>query len=85
MIATEASGTPEAWRTAVGLVIAAMDDDQEAFSALLEGVPGPVLPGVVVDMAIVCTRVLLAAAESPAAARDGLAIFALEVAAEGSP
>jgi hypothetical protein len=85
VITTEASGTPEAWQTAVGLVAAAMDDQQEAFDLLLKGVPEPVLAGVIADLAIICTRLLLGTAESPAAAREGVAIFALQVAAEGSP
>ena len=85
MIRTEASGTPEAWKLAVGPVTAAMDGDQEAFSLLLEGVPEPVLQGVVADLTIMTTRVWLAAAKTPADARGALKIFALEVAAEGSP
>jgi hypothetical protein len=85
VIRTETSGTLEAWRLAIGLVIAAMDGEQEVFETLLESVPGPVLEGVVVDLAIIATRVWLGAAETPAAAREGLAILALEVAAEGSP
>jgi hypothetical protein len=80
VIRTETSGTPEAWRTAVGLVAAAMDDQQEAFDMLREGVPEPVLAGVIADLAIIVTRLLLATAESPAAAREGLAIYALQVA-----
>lgn len=77
MITTEASGTPEAWRTA-------MDDDQEASDVLLEGVPEPARAGVIADLAIICTRLQLAGAESSAAAREGVALFALQV-AEVSP
>jgi hypothetical protein len=85
MIRTETSGTPEAWRLAVGLVAAAMDGDQEAFDLLLEDVPEPALQGVVADLATMVTRVWLAAAKTPADARGALKIFALEVAAEVSP
>lgn len=84
MITTEASGTPEAWRTAVGLVAATLDDDQTAFDVLLDGVPEPVREGVTAVLAIICTRLLLGTAESPAAAREGVATFALQV-AEASP
>jgi hypothetical protein len=83
VIRTETSGTPEAWRLAVGLTIAAMDDDPEAFKALLDGVPRPLLEGVVADLADIAIRVWLQAAETPAAARDGLAMIAMDLAAEG--
>lgn len=80
MITTETSGTPEAWRTAVGLVAATMDDDQTAFDVLLADVAEPVRAGLIAALAIICTRLLLATAETPAAAREGVALFALQVA-----
>jgi hypothetical protein len=83
VIRTETSETPEAWRLAVGLVIAAMDGEQEAFETLLAGVPGPVLEGAVAALATIAVRVWLGAAESPAAAREGLAMIAMELAAGG--
>jgi len=85
VIRTDASGTQEAWQLAVGLVAAGLDGDQEAFDVLLSGVPEPVLQGVIADLTIMTTRVWLAAAKSPDDAREGLKIFALEVAAAGSP
>jgi hypothetical protein len=85
MIRTEASGTPEAWRLAIGLVLAGMDGDQKAFETLLEGVPRPLLEGAVADLVDLATRVWLGAAESPAAAREGLTMIAMDLAAEGSP
>lgn len=83
MIRNEVSGTPDAWRLAIGLVLAAMDDDSEAFEALLDGVPRPLLDGAVADLADIAVRVWLGAAETPAAAREGLTIIAMELAAEG--
>lgn len=83
MIWTGASGMPAAWRLAIGLVIAAMDDDQEAFGVLLDGVPRPLLEGVVADLADIAVRVWLGAAESPAAAREGLTMIAMDLAAGG--
>jgi hypothetical protein len=82
VIRTETSGTPEAWRLAIGLVLAAMDDNSEAFETLLDGMSGPLLEGAVVDLALIATRVWLAAAKAPAEAREGLAILALTLAGE---
>jgi hypothetical protein len=82
VIANKTSGTPEAWRLAIGLVLAAMDDDSEAFEELLDGVPRPLLDGAVADLAVIATRVWLGAATTPADARDGLAILALTLAGE---
>lgn len=75
--------TTHVHRLAVGLTIAAYDDDTVATRALLRGVSEADLVAVVVALAdLAAAGAEALSGRSPKAGREGLARFALELASE---